>query len=320
MGGSVAGAGGRRPILRSGRRELMRAARSEAHHRERGKITGVPAASLQRLRDLVRGPLSGAVVLGSGLGGLLDRWRPEARLALSALPGFPIASVPGHPGSVALARFEAGAAVLVFQGRVHFYEGYPRAAVTCAVRTAAALGARWLLLTNASGSCEETTTPGSVLVIEDHLRLLMGPTAARGAVPGPPRRGSPYDPRRTEAAFRILGETGLRTMRGTLYGGLGPNYETAAEVEMIRRLGAQAACMSTVVEAEEGARLGLEVAALSLVTNYCTGLARGPLDHAEVIDQGARVGPELARAIDRLVRHWCGAPRQGASATPPAPE
>ena len=269
-------------------------------------IPDVPAAALERLRAAAGEPIAGAVVLGSGLGVLLDTWQPDVRIATSDLAGFPSSTVAGHAGSVALVRC-AGRRVLVFQGRVHFYEGYDRRQVTCGVRLAAALGARWLLLTNAAGSCDPLIVPGSVLVIEDHVRLFMGLRGARGAAAGPPRRGSPYDQRRTEALFRTLGRIGLRTVRGALYGGFGPNYETAAEVEMIRRLGAQAACMSTVVEAEEAGRLGLEVAAISLITNLCTGLAVDRLDHEEVVARGREIGPKLGRAIDQLVCEWCAA-------------
>jgi inosine/guanosine/xanthosine phosphorylase family protein len=248
----------------------------------------------------------GAVVLGSGLGVLMDAWRPRVLAESDCIPGYPRSTVPGHGGRVAVVGWEQHA-VLVFQGRVHFYEGYGRAEVTFAVHLAAALGAQWMLLTNASGSVDPLLTPGTILVIEDHFHLFMGRHAARGAAPGPSLRGSPYSEKRTREAFGILGQEGLHTVRGVLFGGLGPTYETAAEVEMIRRLGADVGCMSTVIEAEEAARLGLEVAAVSLVTNLCTGLSARPLDHGEVVALGERVGPDLARGIDRLVRSWCEA-------------
>lgn len=261
--------------------------------------------ALLALRPLLEGgALRGAVVLGSGLSSLLAGWKPVARISGAAIPGYPQPSVPGHAGEVAVVRFGA-AAVLVFAGRVHFYEGHDRDAVTFNVRLAAALGARWVLLTNASGSCDLLLAPGSALIVEDHVHLFTGARAARGASTASPTCGSPYHAKRTEEAFRVLANAGLRVARGVLYGGLGPNYETAAEVEMVRRTGACAACMSTVVEAEEAARLGLEVAGLSLVTNLCTGLAGRRLDHAEVVASGAQFGRALAVAVDQLVRGWC---------------
>lgn len=265
---------------------------------------GIPAAACAPLRARLAGrPLAGAVVLGSGLGTLLEAWQPECTLAAEEIPGYPAATVPGHAGRVALVDWGGGAG-LVFQGRVHFYEGRSRGEVTFAVRLAAALGARWILLTNAAGSLDPMLMPGSVLVVQDHVRLFLGARAARGAVPGPAHSGSPYAPARTEELFRTLSRAGLRTVRGVLVGGLGPSYETAAEVEMARRLGGSAACMSTVIEAEEARRCGLEVAAISLVTNLGTGLAGEPLDHAEVVAMAHRVGPPLARALDGLVRAW----------------
>jgi len=269
-------------------------------------IGDIPAAAIDRVQkasgDL---PIAGAIVLGSGLGVLLDSWDPVAALGAEDIEGYPRSTVPGHAGRIALVRFGDRAA-LVFQGRVHFYEGYGRGEVTYAVRLAAALGATWMLLTNASGAVDPRLSPGTILVVEDHIRLLMGSTAGTGLSAGPRLRGSPYHPGRTEAAFRVLGREGLRVVRGVLAGGLGPSYETAAEVEMIRRMGGHAACMSTVVEVEEAARRGMEVAALSLVTNLATGLTSQALDHEEVVRAAKEGGLPLARGIARLLESWSG--------------
>lgn len=263
-----------------------------------------PPETLAMLREDLGGrPLCGALVLGSGLGSLLEAWRPLAVHATEEVPGLPRGSVPGHAGQVAIVPW-GRAAGLVFQGRVHFYEGFGRASVTAAVRLAAALGARWILLSNAAGAIDPLVLPGATVVIDDHIRLFVGGFAARASVAGPALRGSPYHTERTEQAFALLGREGLSVVRGVLGGGLGPSYETAAEVEMLRRAGATVACMSTVVEAEEAARLGLEVAALSLVTNLATGLSGQRLSHEEVVEMAARVGPRLARAVARLVETW----------------
>jgi len=253
---------------------------------------------------------AGAVVLGSGLGPLLDHWNPEPIVDTAQIPGYPRSGVPGHAGKVAVASW-GGTCGLVFQGRVHFYEGYSRSQVTLAVRLAAALGARWVLLTNASGSVDPLVAPGTIVVVDDHFRLFIGGRASRGAAPGTRLTGSPYHPGRSEEAFAMLGREGLRVQRGILFGGLGPSYETAAEVEMIRRAGATVACMSTVIEAEEAARAGLEVVGISMVTNLATGLAQGRLDHEEVIAAARQIAPAFARAIDRLVRGWAGDQRPG---------
>ncbi len=264
----------------------------------------LPAACLEKVRDACAGRVvAGALVLGSGLGRLLEVWPLLESLAGATLPGYPTSTVPGHASRVAVVRWGERAG-LVFQGRVHFYEGYGRGDVTFAVRLAAALGADWVLLTNAAGAIDARLTPGTVMVVEDHLRLNLGGRIARGAAPGPTLRGAPYHPQRTEQLFRILAREGLRVVRGVLAGCLGPSYETAAEVEMARRLGTQAACMSTVIEAEEASRQGMEVAAVSLVTNLATGLAGGRLDHAEVVAMAAEVGPRLAQGLAAVVGEW----------------
>lgn len=267
-------------------------------------VPGVPEAAVAALRDALGGaPVAGAMVLGSGLGVVLDAWETERVLEAETIPGYPRSTVPGHAGRVAIVRY-GSARGLVFQGRVHFYEGHDRPAVTFAVRLAAALGARWMLFTNAAGSADPRIAPGIVMVVEDHIRLFAGRRSGPGAVPGPSRSGTPYSERLVQDAFRVLSEEGVRTLRGVLQGCPGPTYETAAEIEMMRRLGASAACMSTVIEVEEASRLGMDVAALSLITNWATGLAERPLDHAEVVAMAGRIAPSLGRALDRLARLW----------------
>jgi purine-nucleoside phosphorylase len=174
---------------------------------------------------------------------------------------------------------------------------------------AAALGARWILLTNAAGSLDPRLTPGTLMVAQDHIRIFLGPRAVGNREQGPPLRGSIYHADRVGSLFRHLGGEGLPVVRGVLAGCLGPSYETAAEVEMMRRLGASAACMSTVLEAEEAARQGMEVAALSLLTNLATGLASRPLTHQEVVDTARQLAPALARGLAELLERWSGSDR-----------
>jgi len=277
-----------------------------ASEQDAQRVPGVPDAALAVLRDALGGrAAAGAIVLGSGLGVLLEAWETERTLDAETIPGYPRSTVPGHAGRLAIVRW-GEARGLVFQGRVHFYEGHDRPAVTFGVRLSAALGARFVLLTNAAGSADPRIAPGGVMVVEDQIRIFAGRRSGPGAVPGPTRSGTPYSARLAEEAFRVLGEEGLRTLRGVLQGCPGPAYETAAEIEMMRRLGASAACMSTVIEAEEASRLGMEVAALSLITNWATGLSSQPLDHAEVVEMAAKVAPSLGHALDRLARLWVG--------------
>ena len=264
--------------------------------------------AVRRVREAIGGsPIAGAVVLGSGLGGLLDAWVPTCVWSAEDLPGYPRSGVVGHAGRMAIVRW-GEAHGLVFQGRVHFYEGYRRKEVTFGVRLAAALGARWVILTNAAGSADPLLAPGSVMVVQDQIRLFVGRGAGQGAVAGPARSGSPYCEWRAAQAFRALAQEGLRTLRGVLYGCTGPSYETAAEVEMIRRLGGSAACMSTVIEAEEAWRLGMDVVAFSLITNWATGLSGRALEHAEVVAAASRIAGPMARALDALARTWAAEP------------
>jgi purine-nucleoside phosphorylase len=269
-------------------------------------MTGSLDTAIAALRGaLGSARVAGAITLGSGLGPLLDAWGPERVIAAEEIPGYPLSGVEGHAGRVAIVRW-GEARGLVFQGRVHFYEGFSRREVTFAVRIAAALGARWCVLTNAAGSADPLLAPGSVMVAQDHVRIFLGGRAAQGSVAGPALTGSPYHARRAEEAFRALAQEGVRTLRGVLHGCAGPSYETAAEIEMIRRLGGSAACMSTVIEAEEAWRLGMDVVVLSLITNWATGLASRPLAHDEVVAAAGKVAGPLSRALDRVARAWAG--------------
>jgi simple sugar transport system permease protein len=241
------------------------------------------------------------VVLGSGMGEVARRWETVGAWEAEEIPGYPRSTVAGHAGRLTAVRLGACVA-LVQQGRVHFYEGGGLGAVLFATRLAHRLGASWLLLTNAAGGLDPSLRPGMILVLEDLVSLFLGRAFGRGperlsGAPGRWLRGSPFDPgwvrRLEEESLRLQ----LPARRGILAGGLGPAYETAAEVEAWRRLGAHAGTMSTALEALEGRALGMRVGGLSLITNMATGLSTAALDHEEVL----ALGREAARGVGRLL-------------------
>jgi purine-nucleoside phosphorylase len=240
-----------------------------------------------------------AIVLGSGLGAFASRLDERRSLASDAIPGFPASSVEGHAGQVHVGEI-AGRSILVFQGRVHFYEGRTFGDVTLAVRTAARLGVRDLILTNAAGSCDGALGPGSLMRATDLIDLFM--KRDRGSrAHGWIGRGGVLDP----ALGRLLDEAALAERiplrLGILCGSPGPTYETASEIRLWRRLGASAACMSTVPEAFAARAAGMRVAAVSLITNFGTGITPAPLDHLEVMREGERAGSHLGRLLVRAI-------------------
>lgn len=272
----------------------------------------LPTADLEaRVADAVRAirarsdlvPRVG-LTLGSGLGGVVDVLDDAVVLPTTGLPHWPRSTVPGHAGRLALGHWR-GVPVAALSGRSHRYEGYTLDRVTFAVRVMHALGARTLLFTNAVGAMNPEYRPGDLMLAVDHVNFIGKRGLLAPAELGERRAGrtvgSPYSPRLREALLGAAGRAGVRLLRGTLMGGLGPSYETAAEVRMAADLGADVACMSTVHEVTLAAQLGAEVASLSCVTNRATGLSAGPLDHAEVTEVADRVAASLRRILEEFL-------------------
>lgn len=233
------------------------------------------------------------LTLGSGLGGVMDALDDAVVFPTAGLPHWPRSTVAGHAGRFALGRWR-GVPVAALAGRSHRYEGYTLDRVTLAARVMHALGARTLIFTNAVGAIHRTFAPGELMIARDHInwigrRGLFTPAELAERRAGR-RVATYYSPRLREALVAAAARAGIRLHQGTLMGGQGPTYETAAEIRMAARLGADVACMSTVHEVTVAAELGCEVASLSCVTNLATGISDGPLTHHEVTvvaDQGA---------------------------------
>jgi purine-nucleoside phosphorylase len=244
------------------------------------------------------------IVLGSGLGGLADDLEDPVAIPFAELPGWPAATAPGHVGRLLLGRL-GGRPVVMLQGRFHLYEGNDPGLVVQPVLLFGRLGAGVVVLTNAAGGVDPAYGPGTLMVIRDHLNLtgrtpLFGPNAD---VLGPrfPDLTDAWSPR-LRAGLHAAGEAeGVALVEGVYAGLLGPQYETPAEVRMLRSLGADAVGMSTVLECIAARWAGLEVCGVSLVTNAGAGYSGQPLTHEEVLAAGAEAGPRLARVIRRFV-------------------
>ena len=265
-------------------------------------------AALDALERAVRArsPLIPRVglVLGSGLGGLADALTDVIAIPFAELPGWPAASAPGHAGRLLLGHLE-GVPVACLQGRLHVYEGNPPGLVVQPVLLMGRLGARTIVLTNAAGGVDRSFAAGTLMVIRDHLNLtglnpLIGPNAdALG--PRFPDLSRAWDPGLRERLLAAGRAVGVPLAEGVYAGLLGPNYETPAEVGMLRTLGAQAVGMSTVLEAIAAAWAGLAVCGVSLVTNPGADVAATPLTHEEVLAAANEAGPRLALVLRRFV-------------------
>jgi len=240
-----------------------------------------------------------AVVLGSGLGAFAERLDKVSVVSFEDLTAIPASRVPGHTGRFVLGEL-AGVRLLVQQGRVHLYEGWQSFEVTASVRAFQRLGARKLLLTNASGGLVPDWTPPCLMRIEDHIDLQGCPPLRRGEE----GRGTPYDHEAGRALDEAAAEAGVELRCGTYGGVLGPSYETPAEIRMLGGLGVHAVGMSTVAEASVGHAVGMRVAAISAITNPAAGIGERALDHADVVAAGDALSAEfcalLAAAVPRL--------------------
>jgi purine-nucleoside phosphorylase len=246
-----------------------------------------------------------AVVLGSGLGGVADQLAGARSVPYSSLPGFPETTVAGHPGRL-ISGTIGDRTVLLLCGRVHGYEGYPPCEVGFGVRVVAALGARTLIVTNASGAVDPAFAPGEIVAISDHINLtstspLSGPNDERLG----PRfvdMTDAYDPALRALAAATAGKAIGAPLREAIYAGMaGPAYETPAEVRLLRTLGAGLVGMSTVHEVITARHAGLAVLGLSLVANPAAGVSPGPLRHEDVTRAAAAGADALGRLIAAVV-------------------
>ncbi len=246
----------------------------------------------------------GAIVLGSGLSDYARSLPGAVELRYETIPGFPVPQVAGHGGS--LFSVPVGdKALLVFAGRVHAYEGWDMEDVVFGVRTAVATGAGRVLLTNAAGGVNEGFAPGDLVVITDHLNLtgrnpLLGPNDDRLG-PRFPDMTEVYSTQLRARLGAILMMRSVPRKEGVYAWFLGPTYETPAEVQMAKRMGADLVGMSTVPEAIALRHMGAQVAAISLVTNLAAGISPTPLSHDEVTRTADRARSTFAGVLDDML-------------------
>lgn len=241
-----------------------------------------------------------ALVLGSGLGHLADRVQDQQRFSYADLPGFRASTVEGHTGELVLGELH-GRDVVAMQGRSHYYEHGEMDPVVAPVRVMRRLGASELVVTNAAGGIGEDLGPGDLMLLTDHLNM-MGTDPLIGPHDGSfgerfPDMTEPYSPRLQDRARAVAADLGLSLEEGVYAAMSGPSYETPAEVEMLRALGADAAGMSTVPECIVANQEGMDVLGVSSITNHAAGITGEPLSHEEVLEVTEEVQDDLAGLV-----------------------
>jgi len=246
-----------------------------------------------------------AVVLGSGLGTFADTLQGATAVDYADIPDFPRTTVIGHKGRLVFGTV-GQRRVVAMQGRLHLYEGLDAGAVTFGVRVLAALGVSTLILTTASGGIHRHFEAGDIMLIEDQINLqLRGvPGIGNGDLPAAAWRapGAIYSPRLLQHALGVANAMGEhRVHRGVFGGVMGPNYETPAEVRMLRFLGADAVSMSTVLESVAARAAGMEVLGISAIVNPAAGISPTPLNHDEVLDMARGMEARLLAFLAALI-------------------
>ncbi|MDN3061154.1 purine-nucleoside phosphorylase [Streptomyces sp. SRF1] len=260
---------------------------------------GAADAAATRLRELTGADTHDvALVLGSGWVPATDALgAPEHEFPVTELPAFPPPAVEGHAGRIRSYQLDDNKRALVFLGRTHYYEGRGVAAVAHGVRTAVAAGCKTIVLTNGCGGLRVGMRPGQPVLISDHINLTAtSPIVGANFVD----LTDLYSPR-----LRALCRQIDPTLEEGVYAQFpGPHYETPAEINMARTIGADLVGMSTALEAIAAREAGAEVLGISLVTNLAAGMTGEPLNHEEVLqagrDSASRMGSLLAKVLDRV--------------------
>lgn len=239
------------------------------------------------------------LILGSGLGGFVDALTDTQCISYGEIEGLPRSGVEGHAGKLHFGRL-GGVTLAIAQGRVHLYEGWTAAETAAMIRLFHQLGVKTVILTNAAGIVNANFKPGRWMLISDHLNL-----ARQSPLTGSATfidQTAVYSPELREVLKSEAAELGTPHLFEGVYAWVnGPEYETPAEIRMLRNLRADAVGMSTVAEAIQARALGMRVVGLSCLTNYGAGLSGQPLSHDEVVSVGKNAAEELFALLESAI-------------------
>lgn len=245
-----------------------------------------------------------STILGSGLGDYADEIKIETSIDYTDIGGFPTSTVAGHKGRFVFG-YVGNVPIVIMQGRVHYYEGYPMTDVVLPTRLMGMMGAKKLILTNAAGGANPEYKPGDFMMITDHITT---------GVPSPligeniyelgarfPDMSEVYSLRLQDVIRKCADRCGIRLQEGVYVQFTGPNYETPAEVRLAQWWGGDAVGMSTACEAMAARHMGLEICGISCITNMAAGISKEELNHKEVQEIADRVAKSFKELITEIV-------------------
>lgn len=246
-----------------------------------------------------------AITLGSGLGALADEIDIKAIVNYNELPDFPVSTVEGHKGRFVFGYID-NAAVVIMQGRVHYYEGYSMERVIIPIRLMRLMGAEKLILTNAAGGINQRFKCGDLMLITDHIANF---------VPNPligknidefgmrfPDMSNIYNSEMCRVVRKTAKDNNIELKEGVYVQLTGPSYESPAEIRMLRTMGADAVGMSTACEAIAANQCGFKICGISCISNMASGVTEAPLNHKEVQECADRVAPVFKKLIKSVVK------------------
>ncbi len=262
--------------------------------------------SARYIRGQIQSDVDVAVVLGSGLGAFAETLVNRTVIPYEEIPDFARSTVEGHSGRLVIGEIPSTSInVAVMQGRFHYYEGYSLEEVTLPIRAFGAMGVRKLILTNASGGINQNYRVGDFMLISDHINLMLI-SPLRGEHDNRlgerfPDMTEVYSREYRQIAQEIAAGMGIQLQAGVYMALQGPNYETPAEIRMMRLLGADAVGMSTVPEAIVSRQMGMRTLGLSLITNAAAGIGENPINHEEVMLTGQLVSRQFCELLTRII-------------------
>jgi len=255
------------------------------------------------IREKIKDTPEKAIILGTGLGKIVEHLEVDCVIAYETIPHFPVSTVEGHAGKL-ISGTLGSTRVLVMQGRFHFYEGYTMEEVIFPIRVMKFLGIKTLVVSNAAGGMNPEFKIGDMMVINDHINLMPNPLIG----PHDPQFGArfpdmsqTYHPLLLQKARDIAGEMGIQIREGCYIGVTGPTLETPKEYEYLRIIGGDAVGMSTIPEVTAAHQMGISVFAISVITDLGVPGKIQKLTHSDVIDAAEKTAPRLTSLILKMI-------------------
>ena len=259
--------------------------------------------SANYIKERIKGTPKIGIILGTGLGGLVEKIDTEIVIPYKDIPNFPVSTVKGHGGNLIVGKLN-GTQVVAMQGRFHFYEGYSAQDITFPVRVLKYLGIERLFVSNASGGVNPEFEIGDIMIITDHINMIPNPLIGPNddeLGPRFPDMSEPYDKHMIELVEKIAAEQGITVRKGVYCAVTGPTFETPAEYKYFRTIGADAVGMSTVPEVIVARHMGLPVFAVSIITDLGVPGKIVEVSHEDVMEAAKKSEGKMTSIIKELI-------------------